>query len=381
MWSTYALYRKDLKAALAAPAGQAARSWRQSGGQGHPESVSVKTLLEFATAASTFADYGTGRNITASNETIAAMIGRSAKTVQRCWAVLERLKLATTVQRGRYLDHNERMAARAAHGRTQLRMASRRDLTPTANRRLHQNTFVRLPPVGNVESTTPRNTRAVNHAGTFAARVSAGFDEKFSEHQRASAQERATASPPPSPDQRGRTYVRKTSRVRRAYKPLPRPVYEFAAGVQAVLPWLRELHPTSIAGVLDRAGIDHERWEPADLLAAINTGILRREIHRVLDAGEQQDPLAYLGWLLAQTIDPADETPTEAWRTKQARRRADQDATRARREQEHADHAARADDFDRHELDSIPQEGSSARLRRRVVDRTPYIPPIHRNPQ
>ena len=77
--------------------------------------TSVATVLTVAKAAASFADSSTGRQITASNASIAEKARCTVPTVKRARWVLSDIGLAVEMVRGRHLSTIERAAARAHH--------------------------------------------------------------------------------------------------------------------------------------------------------------------------------------------------------------------------------------------------------------------------
>jgi hypothetical protein len=73
--------------------------------------VSFKALVRVAEARAAYADHGTGRHSRPTNETLAADIGLSVRTVQRADAALRLLGVATEVLRGRQRTRTERFAS------------------------------------------------------------------------------------------------------------------------------------------------------------------------------------------------------------------------------------------------------------------------------
>lgn len=91
--------------------------------------VSAATVRAVARADAEAADYRSGRGVATSHATVARRIRRCPRSVAAARAVLAALGLSVTVAAGRYLTASERAAARAVHGRHQVRAASTRALT------------------------------------------------------------------------------------------------------------------------------------------------------------------------------------------------------------------------------------------------------------
>ncbi|WP_344298022.1 hypothetical protein [Agromyces neolithicus] len=311
MWRYRLAWVTLLAWAIASPEGRAQLRWTQPGGR--PESISPKTFLAAAKEASSYADYDTGRNVTVGRARLGRAVARSERTMTRFWRAVNALGFARTREDGRYLRASERAAAYRRHGNRQLRMASLRDLISPRNLR-----FVHLPSEGGLKAPE-------------------AFSKEF-KHQRASAQERASAPRPHSPDS-GLQNSRGTSRRGRVI--WGRQMFEFARAVRDRLPWLHQVHPSSVARVLEQADVDPARWEAGDLTRRLEQELRFRanaakfgqrpeaapRAYRFMNPAEVGDPLGYTRWLLAEYIDPNEPTLTEdraLYRAEQAERAAAQ---------------------------------------------------------
>lgn len=336
MWRYRLSWVTMLAWAIASPEGRAKLRWQQSGGGA--DGISPRTFLAAAKEAATYADHDTGRNVTVGRARLGLAIGRSTRTMTRFWRAANALGFSRVRDGGvgRYLTAAERAAAYRRHGNRQLRMASQRDLVSPRKLR-----FVHLPSEG----------------GLRAHKALSEVDE----HQRASSQERATASRPHSLDS-GLQISRGTSR--RGRKIWSREMFEFARQVRGLLPWLRDVHPASVARLLDAAGVTPARWRPRDLQRTLERELRFRanaarygqraaapRAFRFMDAGEVADPIGYTRWLLAEYIDPAEPTITEdraAFDADQARAAIDEldaaERAQERRRQLQAERSARLAD-------------------------------------
>jgi hypothetical protein len=242
--------------------------------------VARDTLLQIARADWLSADAGTGRGVTTAHETVAVMLGMSSKTVQRGRRLMEALGFAVTVAEGRYLTVAEREAAHELHGGRQVRAASVRALTmpkPAAVENVH------LPRRGPSLKKPPF---------------------KRSSLRRASAKLEVATRPR---HQRGRGFVRKTHDE----GPRSLAAQQLAGRLVARMPWLsRERHIGHVCSMIDRAGIDPAGWTVDGLLRRIEDRN-RALGQTVLDPAVQRDPLAYFGWLLRRSIDPAEPSERE----------------------------------------------------------------------
>ncbi len=130
--------------------------------------LSPVTARAIARGVAAFADTSSGRNVTASNSTIAALAAARAgrprpwshDVVANTRAVLTALGLAVEVARGRYLTHAERLAAAVHHGGQQLRAASTWALT-SPRRWMPKSS---LPRRGSTGSKTPRSRKSPTRA-------------------------------------------------------------------------------------------------------------------------------------------------------------------------------------------------------------------------
>lgn len=125
--------------------------------------VSAATVRAVARADAA-ADYRSGRGVATAHATVARRIRRCPRSVAAARAVLAALGLSVIVAAGRYLTASERAAARAVHGRRQVRAASTRALT--LPRRAW--TIYNLPRRGKETPTKLRSRRVTKRAHTRA---------------------------------------------------------------------------------------------------------------------------------------------------------------------------------------------------------------------
>lgn len=228
--------------------------------------VSVPTLLAFATVDLLAADRRTGQNVATSHETAAklatTLTGRarpfSAKTADRARTVWQRLGWLVVVARGRRLTLQECQEARAAHGRQQMMAASTRDwIIPDE---LRSRSIVHQP------------STAVDH-GTY---LSEPTPSRAAARPDAGTKKPERARPPSSTH--GPRFPIDTQR--------------FAGELAHRLPWLDRGHVGRICGAVRAAGIDTARWTVPDLMHALEH--VNRELGRdQLPAGRMRDPLAW----------------------------------------------------------------------------------------
>lgn len=88
-----------------------------------------QTVLRVADCDASYADVKTGRELRTAHDTVAQKLVLTRDAVKHARRILTRLGFMRTVLEGRYLTTEEREQARAAHGGTQLRIASTRALT------------------------------------------------------------------------------------------------------------------------------------------------------------------------------------------------------------------------------------------------------------
>ena len=218
-WSGAARWLDSLRSALEGPAGELQR---------RRVSIRLETVLDVAAEDARAADSRTGRHVTTAHATVAALLGCSAKTVQRARALIETLGHARTVVSGRYLTTDERTAARLAHGGDQRRMASERALTvpqPLPN--------VQLPRRGAVCLDLKSRSGLPKHA--------------------------------PARAREGQTRPGKTkTRQQRQIRPLA--VQLLAAGLAQRLPWLARGHVGTLCDALTALGVDRSGWTAQDVI-------------------------------------------------------------------------------------------------------------------
>lgn len=228
--------------------------------------VSVTTLLAFATVDLLAADRRTGQNVATSHATAAKLATTltrrerpfSAKTADRARTVWQRLGWMVVVARGRRLTLAECQEARDAHGRQQTMAASTRDWIIPDD--LRSRSIVHQP------------CTAVDH-GTYLSEPTPS---------------RATARPDAG--------TKKPERARppsSAHGPrFPIDTQRFAGELAHRLPWLDRGHVGRICGAVRAAGIDTARWTVPDLMHALEH--VNRELGRdQLPAGRMRDPLAW----------------------------------------------------------------------------------------
>jgi hypothetical protein len=234
------------------------------------------------------ADVRTGRSVATAHDTVAVLLGMSAKTVQRARTLLERLGLAVTVWAGRYLTIAERAAARARHGASQLRAASTRALISPKQAAV-------LVPVENVQ--LPRRGHR-------------------------------PSQPHPSKNSSTRVAARRKPAPR---TPIPVGVQHLAAQLARQMPWLaRNRHIGALARLLHRHNLTIDTGWTATRLLRVLEQHNRTTGHLVPDPASQRNPLGYLNWLLTTAVEQltshaptpaAMPRPVSVWRTEDAERR------------------------------------------------------------
>lgn len=302
-WRDPEAWLAELEAALRTEAGEAARKAAH---------VRVETALDVAAADARAADVRTGRGLATAHATVAAVLGCSAKTVQRARDLIAALGYAVTAAVGRYLTGEERAEANAVHGGDQRRMASQRALTvPRPSQDVH------LPRRGAVNPSSP---------------------------PRSGLPKRAPARPgaAPRPAAKRRTALRSSQ---------PRPtlaVQRLAGKIAARLPWLAKGHIGSLCRTLACLGLDEDGWTATDVLDLLDRRNVGAGLY-ALPPSSQRDPLALFAYQARAALAEVDEPPKArrerqraALRAEQARWRAEQDAAEARWRAEQDDPDAQA---------------------------------------
>lgn len=272
---------------LASPGGEAARRATR---------ISASSYLSVAKADRDSADHRHGRNLTTSNATAAATAHVGERTAERARALLAARGFSVTIEGGRYLTNAERNAAKAAHGRTQLRAASVRALT------------------------LPRGPQSVESGDLPASRRDSRQNQVLKNSpRRASA--RSTAAPRPRQGL-------KTRPSTRGRPPRPLEIQRLGAELVKRIPWLsRNCHVGRVIGVLERAGIAGDAWSAQGVLDTIERFCRTRGI-QIADPVGQRDPLAYFSWTLrAALVD--DLEPDRVRRERQTAERARERAAHA----------------------------------------------------
>lgn len=333
-WQSAQTWLADLTAAVHSPAGEAIRAkWKVSTG-----TLDILARFEISTA-----DFSTGRGVATAHQTVADALGMSKKTVQRGRSLIEELGFAATVVRGRYLTRAERKDARGMHGGVQLRAASVRVLTSP---------IPSTPSVENVH--LPVSRREIRSVSVLK-----------SPPTRASARARAASRP-----SKEKTKTRKLG----VERPRALATQRLAAQLAVAMPWLgRGGHIGTLCEVLQRRGIDGNRYTATSLIAALDVGLSERRLEPAASP-LQKRPLAYFAWMLDHFLPIEAET-----RVERQRREHDEAAQRrARAAEERVAEAAFRQSLDHESIDFII-EASNAEIRarsRRRVDRTPYLPPL-----
>ncbi|KRC60907.1 hypothetical protein ASE14_08075 [Agromyces sp. Root81] len=149
--------------------------------------VAADRVREVARSDAAVATSTSGRDVATSNRTVGRRLGISYRTVQRARAWLERMRLARTIEAGRYLTTAERAAAGG-----QLRAASTRALTPVDNHpqahaaRPADQSSVALPRRGDLTPAShlpeTKTRRAVSNSGArpvWVQRLAADLDRRM----------------------------------------------------------------------------------------------------------------------------------------------------------------------------------------------------------
>lgn len=318
VWQTRSRWLTGVAVELGCPRGQQLCRQRK---------LSPRTALFVARACARFADTGTGRGVTASNETIgrvaAELAGRAKPfchdVVSNTRAVLAALELAVEVAQGRYLTVQERFLAAVHHDGVQLRAASTWALT--SPRRWYSKSY--LPRSGTTGSKTPRSRYSPTHARKRA-------QAPFGRSQREKGRDR------------------------------PREAHIVTAQLVAKAPSLDTgRHLGSLVDVIAEL-VDCDRWTGSDLVAVLNQDA--RENPRDWPA-RIQNPAGFLRHRLSRLSDVlAGPSPSEV--AEQHRRRVlEEQQRRAEVEAEADKRKASGEQIARH-MDAIRATLRSARTKR-----------------
>lgn len=276
VWTSAQAWIETVAATLKTPKGQdACRNVVLKPTAATRASIRPETVLDVAYADARAADSTTGRGVATAHATVARELGCSPKTVQRARAVLERLGLAVTVTRGRYLTTDERAEANAHHGTHQLRAASERALLMPKPAQAQVTQNVHLPRRGHGEMSSHRELRRPT---------------------RATAREGAASRP---------------SSRRGWAKHRPLAVQRLAADLAREVPWLGRGHIGALCDLLANLGLDDTGWTGRDLVNLLD----QRNKTRRLDAMPshvQQRPLALLRHQLTDALGAVTEGPRQA---------------------------------------------------------------------
>lgn len=115
----------------------------------------------------------------------------------------------------------------------------------------------------------------------------------------------------------------------------------FAAELAVRMRWLADgRHIGQVCAMLERCGVDPDRWTVDAFMAALNRGN-KQAGFTVVEPSGQRDPVAYLGWQIRNAIDPNEPTPAEEAQLRAIQARAELEARRLEREAEEARWATR----------------------------------------
>lgn len=286
------------------------------------EPISVERLVAVAAAHAHFAESATGRGVTASVSTLCERAGVSKTVVSRARRVLKVLGLGHELTRGRTLSSREYQAAELHHGGHQHRAASVWVLsspaalvvaapTPKRTRRRGIGSTCR-PHTMTARCRPPRrggDNPQVNGGGTLSP--SGSFPEGFSRQGELTKHARTRA---------GNRSTRKNIRP----LTLQRAAAALVAAAPAVAP---PIHIGAVCDVLNRVGIDTQRWTGREVARALTADTVTRG-ETWPHPSEVQNPVAFLSYRLAR-IDWTGPSPTERARFAGEQRKAEQDRMRA----------------------------------------------------
>lgn len=282
VWRSQRQWLAALGAALISAEGvQAARTAR----------IEAATVLLVARAEAAAADRLTGRQVATAHETVARACGVSRATVRRARAVLITLGFEHVVLEGRYLTREERTAARAHHGGTQLRCASVRALSLPARW-----SGPEAPDPSPVSAPTGGEAVDREHlprSGSATARLTSRRKLPSARSARAGAAPRHSTTKTEHPEA-----VRRPSVV----------LQKLAGRLVQRLPWIDRGHIGAVCTALEAAGIMGEDWTVQDVLDVLDrrnqtTGLFS------LAPSAQRRPLALLVAQLREALREVTETP------------------------------------------------------------------------
>ena len=198
--------------------------------------ISADTFRAWAAVKSGYAHARTGRRCITRPDTVASVVGVTARHVERCNAVARSIGLEVVILAGRMLTLEESTGARR-RGSRQRGLSTEVALTvPTA-----------LRPA--VDSVTPTSGKTTTRKGDLRFPSSHGL-----------AADKKEAAAPPRLQEAGR-------RRRRAR--------QLASDLVRIVPWLRSERPGRLAPTLSRFANAEPPWSAQDVAAAIETHTLQ----------------------------------------------------------------------------------------------------------
>lgn len=259
--------------------------------------LSVITFMDIMRTDALTADGPTGRNVYTSHETVSHRTGHSTQAVRRARNIAERLGLAVTVDRGRYLPRRERFLAGRCQTHYQCRKASTRALTMSrlavAFTASIQGTRTKAAQIGHL----PRSGSVMLFSSL-----------KRTHQARERARSRTSSTRPTLP----------TSAARK-----------LAARLAILVPALgRTGHLNALASALERAlgASSIKRWTAQNLLAQLDETMKTQGISR---PNVLKNPAGWMTWILSQAslappttadqLNEARQAVIEATRTAKAR--------------------------------------------------------------
>lgn len=303
-WHSQRQWLAALGSALISPAGvQATRTTR----------IEASTVLLVARAEAVAADRLTGRQVATAHETVARACGVSRATVRRARAVLIALAFEHVVLEGRYLTREERTAARAHHGGTQLRCASVRALSLPA--RWSGAEASTPPPVSVLPEGGAVDHEHLPRSGSATKNLTSRRGLPSTRKARAGAATRQS-----------RTRTRQTG----GNRPPSLELQKLAGRLVQRLPWIDQGHIGAVCTALASAGITGEDWTAQDVLDLLERRNRAAGLFSLAPSAQRR-PLALLVAQLREALREVTETPGARRRREvaaAARARAEVAATR-----------------------------------------------------
>jgi hypothetical protein len=270
------------------------------------------TVLAAAREWANAADHATGRNVAVSHATVAARIGYAEATVKRIMRFLNRLGFVIECARGRNrLTLDELATARALGAPHQRAAASTRALTipKTVD-------GTPLPTPKTVNKKTPVKKYSPTRAKRARKADAPRRPAKDEDQEVNSSQPRW----PLAIQRFAAQLVHRLPRLLRTPRTQPQRAYIQTPDNQTHAVWVGGRHIGHICHTITRHQLIERGWTVNQLLEHIDH--YRTELRNDIEPTEQRDPLAWLSWLITQTIPPDQLAPHAHAQAERAQRHA-----------------------------------------------------------